>query len=109
MPADLHLDPEALRRAGRAAARIAGALDAATPPLPSAAGPAVERAQQEIRDVVLRVRGELLGTACAVSAAAGRAEEADRSAAAGMRGTGARDADPTPVRRRSMPDRPGAA
>ncbi|WP_130292353.1 hypothetical protein [Pseudonocardia sediminis] len=81
MSAELHLHPDGLRRVAHTARRIVDRLDAASAPLPSAAGDAVERDQADVRQAVLRIRDELLGLADAAVASAAGAEEADRAAA----------------------------
>lgn len=103
VPADLHLDPEALRRAAYAARRIADGLDAAAAPLPRAVEPVLDRAQEDLRDAVLRVRGELLDLAGAAAAAATRAEEADRAVASRLSWDDARGTSSTPLRRPTVP------
>ncbi|MET0189276.1 MAG: hypothetical protein ABW212_09775 [Pseudonocardia sediminis] len=89
MAAELHLDPDGLRRVAHTARRIVDGLDAAAAPLPSAAGPAVERAQEDLRQTVLRIRDELLGLADGATTAAAGAEEADRAAADRLRSSDA--------------------
>ena len=77
MPADLHLDPDGLRRAAATARRIADGLDAA---LESGAQPVGGR-PAEVGRTVRRARNELLGLAEAADGALARAEAADREAA----------------------------
>ncbi|MDN5919503.1 MAG: hypothetical protein L0I76_31130 [Pseudonocardia sp.] len=90
MPADVHLDPDGLRRAAVAARRIADGLDAADPG-PSAAVPSadvgVEHLRERLRESVRRARDEFETLASQACAAAARAEEADRAVAASLRAT----------------------
>lgn len=86
MPADVHLDPDGLRRAAVTARRIADGLDAADPG-PSAAdvGVGVEHRQERLRESVRRVRDELEMLACEACAAAARTDGADGAVAASLR------------------------
>ncbi|MBW0105536.1 hypothetical protein [Pseudonocardia sp. KRD291] len=87
MSAELHLDPDGLRRAAVTACRIADGLDRADPGT-SAAGPAgvgVGHVEERLRESVRRARDELLALASAASAAAARADETDRAVAASLR------------------------
>lgn len=102
MSADLHLDPDGLRRAAVTARRIADGLSMADPG-PSAAGtPAaglhVEHLQERLRESVRRARDELVTLASEASMAAARADETDRAVAAALQATslgGLRTTDPT--------------
>lgn len=86
MPADVHLDPDGLRRAAVTARRIADGLDAADPGSSAAVvGVGVEHLQERLRESVRRARDELETLACEASAAAARMDGADTAVAASLR------------------------
>lgn len=86
MPADVHLDPDGLRRAAVTARRIADGLDDVDPgSSPVGVGVDVEHRQERLRESVRRARDELETLACEACAAAVRVDGADRAVAASLR------------------------